>query len=107
MERSIADVRGELKWVYNGCDRICASLEYRRERGRALERWRLRAGRQFADDRNCCRAIYRAASLYSGAGIEVLMAKISPRVLAAFIAVASVSSVRGDQKKLTMDQRVE
>jgi hypothetical protein len=35
------------------------------------------------------------------------MAKISPRVLAAFIAVASVSSVRGDQKKLTMDQRVE
>jgi hypothetical protein len=32
------------------------------------------------------------------------MAKISPRVLAAFIAVASL---RGDQKKLTMDQRVE
>jgi len=32
------------------------------------------------------------------------MAKISPRVLAAFIAVASL---KGDQKKLTMDQRVE
>jgi hypothetical protein len=35
------------------------------------------------------------------------MANISPRVLAAFIAVASLSSVRGDQKKLTADQRVE
>jgi hypothetical protein len=32
------------------------------------------------------------------------MARISPRVLAAFIAVASL---KGDQKKLTMDQRVE
>ena len=30
--------------------------------------------------------------------------RISPRVLAAFIAVASL---KGDQKKLTMDQRVE
>jgi hypothetical protein len=32
------------------------------------------------------------------------MARISPRVLAAFIAVASL---KGDQKKLTVDQRVE
>jgi hypothetical protein len=35
------------------------------------------------------------------------MAQISPRVLAAFLAVASVSSLRGDQKKLTLDQRLE
>lgn len=34
--------------------------------------------------------------------------RISPRVLAAFVAVASsVSYVKGDQKKLTIDQRVE
>lgn len=35
------------------------------------------------------------------------MARISPRVLAAFLAVASVSSIRGDQKKLSLDQRME
>lgn len=35
------------------------------------------------------------------------MARISPRVLAAFIAVASISSVEADQKKLTLDQKVE
>jgi hypothetical protein len=35
------------------------------------------------------------------------MAQISPRVLAAFAAVASIASLRADQKKLTVDQRVE
>lgn len=35
------------------------------------------------------------------------MARISARVLAAFIAVASISAVEGDQKKLTLDQKVE
>jgi hypothetical protein len=35
------------------------------------------------------------------------MARISPRVLAAFIAVASATYLSADQKKLTEDQRVE
>jgi hypothetical protein len=35
---------------------------------------------------------------------EVFMARISPRILAAFVAVASLHA---DQKKLTLDQRVE
>src|SRR5579862_4189055 len=107
LELRAALVRGQPQRVYNGGDRIRPGVE----NGRPVERRWLRAGRQPADDGDRGGAVlciaargFAVAADGSRRRSEVGMAGISPKVLAAFVAV---SSLHADTKKLAYDQHVE
>src|SRR5438105_3046893 len=95
LECDSSTARKQPEWVYNGGDRVHPEVE----RGRTLERRRLRRGRKRADDLGRGGAFFCSTPANSAIEVsEMAVSRIPSRVL---VAVIAVGCLHGDTKKLS------